>query len=106
MSHGARDRDPITPPPNIQIMAVAEASKIPPIVEFPPDRIYNNKLEAGNGAEKLCLTVGETDPAIMKYKNQKYYDHIIRLVTAYHKDLLIETYLYLGKTLEMDTTHN
>ncbi|KAI8928779.1 hypothetical protein BC831DRAFT_447367 [Entophlyctis helioformis] len=53
-------------------------------------------------AEKLYLTVGEPDLAINMYKNQKQYDHMIRLVTAYHKDLLVETHMYLGKTLESE----
>ncbi|KAL2912183.1 hypothetical protein HK105_208316 [Polyrhizophydium stewartii] len=53
-------------------------------------------------AEKLYLTVGEPDLAINMYKNHKQYDQMIRLVTAYHKDLLTETHLYLGKTLETE----
>ncbi|KAJ3290304.1 hypothetical protein HK104_006864 [Borealophlyctis nickersoniae] len=53
-------------------------------------------------AEKLYLTVGEPDLAINMYKNHKQYDHMIRLVTAFHKDLLIETHIYLGKTLETE----
>ncbi|KAJ3413121.1 hypothetical protein HDV05_008517 [Chytridiales sp. JEL 0842] len=53
-------------------------------------------------AEKIYLTVGEPDLAINMYKNHKHYDHMIRLVTAYHKDLLAETHLYLGKTLETE----
>lgn len=53
-------------------------------------------------AEKLYLTVGEPDLAINMYKNHKQYDNMIRLVTAYHKDLLIETHIYLGKTLETE----
>ncbi|KAJ3106098.1 hypothetical protein HDU96_008320, partial [Phlyctochytrium bullatum] len=53
-------------------------------------------------AEKLYLTVGEPDLAINMYKNHKLYDQMIRLVTAYHKDLLFETHLYLGKTLETE----
>ncbi|KAJ3038900.1 hypothetical protein HDV00_012822 [Rhizophlyctis rosea] len=57
----------------------------------------HNKLKE---AEKLYLTVGEPDLAINMYKNHKHYDHMIRLVTAFHKDLLVETHLYLGRTLE------
>ncbi|KAI9096123.1 hypothetical protein DFS34DRAFT_154359 [Phlyctochytrium arcticum] len=53
-------------------------------------------------AEKLYLTVNEPDLAINMYKNQKQYDNMIRLVTAYHKDLLVETHMYLGKTLETE----
>ncbi|KAJ3205663.1 hypothetical protein HDU82_005043 [Entophlyctis luteolus] len=53
-------------------------------------------------AEKLYLTVKEPDLAINMYKNHKHYDQMIRLVTSYHKDLLTETHLYLGKTLETE----
>ncbi|KAJ3074648.1 hypothetical protein HDU98_010644 [Podochytrium sp. JEL0797] len=53
-------------------------------------------------AEKLYLTVREPDLAINMYKNHKHYDQMIRLVTSYHKDLLTETHLYLGKTLETE----
>ncbi|KAI8611221.1 hypothetical protein BC830DRAFT_1069003 [Chytriomyces sp. MP71] len=53
-------------------------------------------------AEKLYLTVREPDLAINMYKNFKHYDQMIRLVTSYHKDLLTETHLYLGKTLETE----
>ncbi|EGF80053.1 hypothetical protein BATDEDRAFT_11418, partial [Batrachochytrium dendrobatidis JAM81] len=53
-------------------------------------------------AEKLYLTVDEPDLAINMYKNHKQYDQMIRLVTVYHKDLLSETHVYLGKTLETE----
>ncbi|KAI8902928.1 hypothetical protein BC833DRAFT_571194 [Globomyces pollinis-pini] len=53
-------------------------------------------------AEKLYLTVGEPDLAINMYKNHQSYDNMIRLVAIYHKDLLGETHLYLGKTLEAE----
>ncbi|KAI8804484.1 hypothetical protein BJ742DRAFT_824622 [Cladochytrium replicatum] len=53
-------------------------------------------------AERLYLTVGEPDLAINMYRQHKHYDHMIRLVTAHHKDLLLETHLYLAKTLETD----
>ncbi|KAI8818942.1 uncharacterized protein EV422DRAFT_125936 [Fimicolochytrium jonesii] len=53
-------------------------------------------------AEKLYLTVQEPDLAINMYKNHKQYDNMIRLVTAFHKDLLAETHVYLGKSLESD----
>ncbi|KAJ3273642.1 hypothetical protein HDV01_004251 [Terramyces sp. JEL0728] len=53
-------------------------------------------------AEKLYITVGEPDLAINMYKNHQNYDNMIRLVTQYHNDLLNETHLYLGKTLESE----
>ena len=30
------------------------------------------------------------------------YDHMIRLVSSHHKDLLVETHLYLARTLESE----
>jgi len=53
-------------------------------------------------AEKLYITVNQPDIAINMYKKNKQYDQMIRLVTAYHKDLLSETHLYLAKTLESE----
>ena len=53
-------------------------------------------------AEKLYLAINEPDLAITMYRNFKQYDQMIRLVTAYHKDLLAETHLYLAKTLESE----
>jgi intraflagellar transport protein 172 len=53
-------------------------------------------------AERLYLALGDPDMAITMYKNNKQYDHMIRLVTAHHKDLLIDTHLYLGKSLETE----
>ena len=51
-------------------------------------------------AEKLYLTIGEPDLAINMYKNHKMYEHMIRLVSSHHKDLLVETHLFLAKSLE------
>ena len=59
----------------------------------------NGKLK---DAEKLFLTVGEPDLAINMYKSHKLYDHMIRLVSSYHKDLLVETHLFLARTLESE----
>lgn len=53
-------------------------------------------------AEGLYLTINEPDLAINMYKNQKQYDNMIRLVAAHHKDLVDETYLFLGKSLESE----
>ena len=53
-------------------------------------------------AEKLYLTIGEPDIAINMYKSRKHYDQMVRLVSTYHKDLLGETHLFLGKTLESE----
>ncbi|KAI9219008.1 hypothetical protein BC828DRAFT_407082 [Blastocladiella britannica] len=51
-------------------------------------------------AEKLYVLVGEPDLAINMYKNLKDYDKMIELVGTYHKDLLGETHIFLGKSLE------
>ncbi|KAI9178878.1 hypothetical protein H9P43_005540 [Blastocladiella emersonii ATCC 22665] len=51
-------------------------------------------------AEKLYLILGEPDLAINMYKNLKDYDKMVELVAVYHKDLLGETHVFLGKTLE------
>ena len=53
-------------------------------------------------AENVYLIMGEPDLAINMYKNFKQYDQMIRLVTAYHKDLLVETHVFLGKALEIE----
>ncbi|KAI8903741.1 hypothetical protein EDD86DRAFT_195465 [Gorgonomyces haynaldii] len=53
-------------------------------------------------AENLYLTIQEPDLAINMYKNHRQYDNMIRLVTAHHKDLVLETHLFLGKTLESE----
>ncbi|KAI9137410.1 hypothetical protein BKA69DRAFT_1032603 [Paraphysoderma sedebokerense] len=54
-------------------------------------------------AEKLYLAIDEPDLAINMYKNAKQYDSMIRLVAVYHKDLLVETHLFLAKTLESES---
>lgn len=46
---------------------------------------------------RLYITVDEPDLAITMYKNCKMYDEMIRLLAKYHKDLLSDTHLHLGK---------
>ncbi|XP_074847703.1 intraflagellar transport protein 172 homolog isoform X2 [Carettochelys insculpta] len=53
-------------------------------------------------AERLYITVEEPDLAITMYKKCKMYDEMIRLVAKYHKDLLSDTHLHLGKELETE----
>ncbi len=53
-------------------------------------------------AERLYLTINEPDLAITMFKNHKQYDQMIRLVAAHHKDLLVDTHIYLAKTLESE----
>ena len=53
-------------------------------------------------AEKMYLTVNEPDLAINMYKKGKQYDHMIRLVMKYRKDLLLETHHHLAQQLEME----
>uniref|UniRef100_A0A8D0H0A4 Uncharacterized protein n=1 Tax=Sphenodon punctatus TaxID=8508 RepID=A0A8D0H0A4_SPHPU len=48
-------------------------------------------------AERLYITVDEPDLAITMYKKCKMYEEMIRLVAKYHKDLLSDTHLHLGK---------
>ncbi|XP_053107178.1 intraflagellar transport protein 172 homolog isoform X2 [Hemicordylus capensis] len=53
-------------------------------------------------AERLYVTVDEPDLAITMYKKLKMYDEMLRLLAKYHKDLLGDTHLHLGKELEAD----
>lgn len=46
---------------------------------------------------RLYITVNEPDLAITMYKKCKMYDEMICLVAKYHKDLLGDTHLHLGK---------
>ncbi|XP_054675420.1 intraflagellar transport protein 172 homolog isoform X4 [Grus americana] len=53
-------------------------------------------------AERLYITVNEPDLAITMYKKCKMYDEMVCLVAKYHKDLLSDTHLHLGKELEAE----
>ena len=53
-------------------------------------------------AERMYITVKEPDLAITMYKNAKLYDHMIRLVAKYRKDLLKDTHLHLAGECETD----
>ncbi|NXP39291.1 IF172 protein, partial [Leiothrix lutea] len=53
-------------------------------------------------AERLYITVNEPDLAITMYKKCKMYDEMVSLVAKYHKDLLGDTHLHLGKELEAE----
>ncbi|XP_048583111.1 intraflagellar transport protein 172 homolog [Nematostella vectensis] len=53
-------------------------------------------------AERLYCTVDEPDLAINMYKKLRQFDHMIRLVTTYHKDLLVDTHLHLAKEMESE----
>lgn len=46
---------------------------------------------------RLYITVNEPDLAITMYKKCKMYDEMVSLVAKYHKDLLGDTHLHLGK---------
>lgn len=48
-------------------------------------------------APRLYITVNEPDLAITMYKKCKMYDEMVSLVAKYHKDLLNDTHLHLGK---------
>lgn len=51
-------------------------------------------------AEKVLLTIDEPDMAISMYKRLEQYDHMIRLVERYHRDLVPSTHLHLARQLE------
>ncbi|XP_042302841.1 LOW QUALITY PROTEIN: intraflagellar transport protein 172 homolog [Sceloporus undulatus] len=53
-------------------------------------------------AERLYITVDEPDLAITMYKKCKKYEEMLRLLARYHKDLLGNTHLHLGKELEAE----
>ncbi|KFO82193.1 Intraflagellar transport protein 172, partial [Cuculus canorus] len=53
-------------------------------------------------AERLYITVNEPDLAITMYKKCKMYDEMVSLVAKYHKDILSNTHLHLGKELEAE----
>ena len=64
-----------------------------------------HRLEATNkfkDAERLYVMVHEPDLAINMYKKNRRYDDMIRLVTSYRKDLLVETHLHLAQQLETE----
>eukprot|EP00736_Rhodelphis_marinus_P012459 Rmarinus@m.5702 len=53
-------------------------------------------------AEKLYMTVGEVDLAINMYKKSRQYDHMIRLVGKYRRELLQNTHAHLAQQLEAE----
>ena len=53
-------------------------------------------------AEKIYLLCDQPDKAISMYKDAKQYESMIKLVSQYHPDLLIETHKHLAKELEND----
>ena len=59
-------------------------------------------LENYRDAEKLYLTVSEPDLAIHMYKKLRKFDHMIRLVSKFRKDLLKDTHMHLAQQLEIE----
>eukprot|EP00658_Telonema_sp_P-2_P017711 TRINITY_DN16903_c0_g1_i3.p1 TRINITY_DN16903_c0_g1~~TRINITY_DN16903_c0_g1_i3.p1 ORF type:complete len:1394 (-),score=437.87 TRINITY_DN16903_c0_g1_i3:63-4244(-) len=53
-------------------------------------------------AETLYLRGKEIDDAINMYKKARMYDDMIRLVSTFRKDLLLETHLHLAQQLEAE----
>ncbi|CAL8090514.1 unnamed protein product [Calicophoron daubneyi] len=53
-------------------------------------------------AERLYLTVKETDRAISMYKRHRQYRDMLRLVRVYSPDLLDQTHLHLAQELEKE----
>lgn len=52
-------------------------------------------------AERVLLTIDETDLAISMYKKLEQYDSMIRLVEKFHPDLVNSTHLHLARQLEL-----
>ena len=55
-------------------------------------------------AEKLYISVQESDLAISMYKKQRHYDQMMRLVRQYHPDLVQSTHIHLAQELEQEGT--
>ncbi|RTG85468.1 intraflagellar transport protein 172 [Schistosoma bovis] len=53
-------------------------------------------------AERLYLTVKETDRAITMYKNTRQYREMLRLVKQFNADLLNQTYLHLAEQFQSE----
>ncbi|KAH8862639.1 Intraflagellar transport protein 172 like [Schistosoma japonicum] len=53
-------------------------------------------------AERLYLTIKETDRAISMYKNAHQYREMLRLVKQFNADLLDQTYLHLAEQLQTE----
>jgi len=53
-------------------------------------------------AERMYIQAKEPDLAINIYRRAKQYDHMIRLVTKYRKDLLKDTHSHLANQLERE----
>ena len=51
-------------------------------------------------AERMYIQAKEWDMAITMYKQAEQYDHMIRLVAKYRKDLLRDTHIHLAQQLE------
>ena len=56
-------------------------------------------------AEKLYISVQESDLAISMYKKQRHYDQMMRLVKQYHPDLVQSTHIHLAQELEQEGNH-
>jgi intraflagellar transport protein 172 len=56
-------------------------------------------------AEKLYISVQESDLAISMYKKQRHYDQMMRLVQHYHPDLVQSTHIHLAQELEQEGNH-
>jgi len=71
------------------MLYVAEARK------FEEEGDYRN-------AERMYLQANEPDLAINIYRKAKQFDHMIRLVTKFRKDLLKDTHRHLGEQLDVE----
>ena len=53
-------------------------------------------------AERMYLAANEPDLAIQIYKRAKMYDHMIRLVTKFRKEMLKDTHRMLAEQLDVE----
>jgi len=51
-------------------------------------------------AERLYLTIGESESVITMYKKLQRYDDMMRLVASHHPEILHDTHIHLAKELE------
>ena len=56
-------------------------------------------------AEKLYISVQESDLAISMYKKQRHYDQMMRLVQQYHPDLVQSSHIHLAQELQQEGNH-
>jgi len=76
-------------PKEVQLLCIQQAQKLEEETRY-------------KEAETLYLRGKEIDDAINMYKKARMYDDMIRLVSTFRKDLLVETHLHLAQQLEAE----